>query len=81
MKKIVDGVLVLETPQVLRYYVDKLYNRHLHSVAPGTWINKRLEWPEVQDCIWPIYECMVDVGAALAMPAEEDLDRAPNSRS
>ncbi len=72
VKKIVDGVLVLETPQVLRYYVDKLYNRHLHSVAPGTWINKRLEWPEVQDCIWPIYECMVDVGAALAMPAEED---------
>jgi len=72
VKEIVDGVFALETPQVLCDYVEKLYNGHLHSVEPGTWINKRLEWPEVQDCIWPIYECMVDVGAAVAMPAKED---------
>jgi len=78
VKEIVDGVFVLETPQVLRHYVDKLYNGHLHSVAPGAWVTKALRWSEVQDCIWPIYECMVDVGAAVAMPAEEDFGPGSN---
>ena len=71
-----DGVFALETPPDLHGAISNVYHSHLDSVEPGTWITKRLEWSEVKGCISLLYECMVDVGAAVAPPAEEDFGPA-----
>jgi hypothetical protein len=74
--EVVDGVFALKTPPDLHGAISNVYHSHLDSVEPGTWITKRLEWPEVEGCISLLYECMVDVGAAVAPPAEEDFGAA-----
>jgi hypothetical protein len=76
--EVVDGVFALEPPQDLHGAVCNVYHSHLDSVEPGTWETKALSWPEVEGCISLLYECMVDVGAAVAMPAEEDFGPGSN---